>query len=239
MRWVIGDIHGCARELDRLLAEIRFDPGQDELRSAGDLVNVGPDSLAVLRLWRDVNGRGVIGNHDVRALLASSGRRHASPALRPLLDAHDAVELLERLRRLPLIEHLGPTEHCLDAWLVHGGLHPDWKPLDGWANRLNAAPHDDSWLLSPEVAWATTVRCCGPNGEPCRHKGLPEDCPEPFRPWDEFHRGRSLIVHGHWARRGFYRNRQSLGLDSGCVYGGKLTAWCQEEDRIVQIPSGL
>ncbi len=65
MRWVVGDVQGCARELEALLEAVRFDPARDELVSVGDLVNKGPDSLAVLRLWHDVEGRGVLGNHDV------------------------------------------------------------------------------------------------------------------------------------------------------------------------------
>ena len=57
-----------------------------------------------------------------------------------------------------------------------------------------------------------------------------------FRPWDEFYRGETLVVHGHWAQRGYYRGERTMGLDSGCVYGGPLTAWCQDEDRVVQVP---
>jgi bis(5'-nucleosyl)-tetraphosphatase (symmetrical) len=56
-------------------------------------------------------------------------------------------------------------------------------------------------------------------------------------PWDSLYTGDTLVVHGHWAQRGYYRGRRTMGLDSGCVYGGKLTAWCQEEDRIVEIPA--
>jgi bis(5'-nucleosyl)-tetraphosphatase (symmetrical) len=65
--------------------------------------------------------------------------------------------------------------------------------------------------------------------------GPPEVCKGSYRPWDAFYRGDDLVVHGHWARRGHYRGERTLGLDSGCVYGGPLTAWCLEEDRIVSI----
>jgi bis(5'-nucleosyl)-tetraphosphatase (symmetrical) len=64
---------------------------------------------------------------------------------------------------------------------------------------------------------------------------MPQDCEAPYRPWDDLYRGDTLVVHGHWARRGHYRGARTIGLDSGCVYGGKLTAWCQDEDRIVQV----
>jgi len=66
--------------------------------------------------------------------------------------------------------------------------------------------------------------------------GPPRTCQPPFAPWDHLYKGRTLIVHGHWAMRGHYRGKTSIGLDSGCVYGGRLTAWCQEEDRTFDVP---
>ena len=81
------------------------------------------------------------------------------------------------------------------------------------------------------------MRCCTPEGKRSSFDREPEGCPDPYRPWDQLYTGSTLVVHGHWARRGHYRRDNVLGLDSGCVYGGKLTAWCQEEDRIVQVPS--
>ncbi len=73
MRWLVGDLQGCAAPFERLLKEIRFDPGRDELWCVGDLVNRGPDSAAAVRLWNDVGGHSILGNHDVYALLAASG----------------------------------------------------------------------------------------------------------------------------------------------------------------------
>ena len=92
-------------------------------------------------------------------------------------------------------------------------------------------------MTRADVSFATRVRCCTPEGERCRETGPPEECLVPYRPWDEFYTGDLLVVHGHWARRGHYRGERTLGLDSGCVYGGALTAWCHEEDRIVQVPA--
>lgn len=239
MRWVIGDVQGCARELDDLLERVRFDPGRDELWIAGDLVNRGPDSLAVLRLWRDLAGRAVLGNHDVYALLARSGRRprKRSDTLGSLFAAPDADELLDRLRGQPLFVRLHDAAGVCSAWLVHAGLHPRWPELDELAAKSASAAHDDDWLESDEVTFAVNVRCCTADGERADHAGPPETCPPPFKPWDEFYRGELLVVHGHWARRGCYRGERTLGLDSGCVYGGELSGWCQEEDRIEQVPS--
>jgi bis(5'-nucleosyl)-tetraphosphatase (symmetrical) len=85
------------------------------------------------------------------------------------------------------------------------------------------------------VDFAIRVRCCTADGKLQRHTGPPDRCPGDSRPWDTFYEGAALIVHGHWGVRGHYRGEHTLGLDSGCVYGGKLTAWSQEEDRIVQV----
>jgi len=166
VRWIVGDIQGCARELERLLREIRFDPGRDELWSAGDLVNRGPDSLAVLRLWRSVGGTGVVGNHEVAALLAHSGARPRKMAqLRELFRASDAEELLQAVRELPVLVHLPARYAGPDAWLVHGGLHPHWHDLPSVAAGLNDPEHDDEWLQGAEVDFATNVRCCTKKGK--------------------------------------------------------------------------
>jgi bis(5'-nucleosyl)-tetraphosphatase (symmetrical) len=238
MRWVLGDVQGCARELDDLIKWVRLDPERDELWCLGDLVNRGPDSLEALRLWRDVRGKSLLGNHDVYALLAHARRRpRKRDTLEPLFGAPDADALLARLRELPVLAQLPGADGVRSAWLVHAGLDPRWSDLDAVAERVNGGSHDDDWLESEDVAFATQVRCCTADGRRCRHSGLPEGCPPPFRPWDEFYGGRTMVVHGHWARRGAYRGEWTMGLDSGCVYGGMLTGWCQEEDRIVQVPA--
>ena len=118
---------------------------------------------------------------------------------------------------------------------MHAGLHPNWTDLHAIAARTNEAQHDDDWLRSDDVRYAIRVRCCAPSGKLSKYTGPPADCPPPARPWDDFYGGETLVVHGHWAQRGYYRGKRTMGLDSGCVYGGPLTAWCQEEDRIVEV----
>lgn len=238
MRWLVGDIQGCARELDALLESIRFDPSRDELWCLGDLINRGPDSLEVLRLWTSIGGRGLLGNHDVSALLAFSGARPKKlPTLASLFAAPDAAGLMASLRALPILAYLPGRGDGPDVWAVHAGIHPTWSDLSASASRINDGPHDDDWLRSRDIVFATNIRCCTPDGQWCDHNGRPEDCPPPYVPWDALYSGETLVAHGHWARRGYYRGARTLGLDSGCVYGGSLTAWCQDEDRIVQIPS--
>ena len=239
MRWVVGDVQGCATELDDLLRATRFDPARDELWCAGDIVNRGPDSLAAAKLWRDVGGRGVVGNHEVYALLAHTGRwPRKKDWLQELYEAADGEELLERLRALPLLAFLpGDGGRVRDAWVVHAGLHPAWDDVHAIAERVNERAHDDDWLESDEVTFATRVRCCDAEGRRSKWDREPEGCEAPYRPWEAFYRGDALVVHGHWAWRGHFRTTSTIGLDSGCVYGGMLTAWCQEEDRVVQVPS--
>lgn len=238
MRWIVGDLQGCARELDALLEAVQFNEHSDELWACGDLINRGPDSLATVRRWRELGGRGVIGNHEIYALLARSGRWPRKPdTLDPLFAAPDAEQLCASLRALPALAFLPGAGASPDVWLVHAGLHPHWQDLHALAATLEASPHDDDWLVSEPVSFATRVRCCTATGERSRFDRLPQDCPAPFRPWDEFYTGAATIVHGHWAWRGHYRGPRTIGLDSGCVYGGPLTAWCMEEDRIVQVPA--
>jgi len=234
MRWLVGDIQGCAVEFEKLLESIKFNAGVDELWCLGDLVNKGPDSLAVLRLWRDVGGQGVLGNHDLYALQARAGiRPRGRDTLDRLFEAHDAEPLLGRLADLPIMVHLPADAGGRDVWVVHAGLHPAWNDLQSTADRLNSAVKFEWPQISPEVEFATNVRCCTAAG--VHVHGTTRECPEPAQPWDDFYDGDPLIVHGHWARRGYYRTPRTMGLDSGCVYGGVLTAWCQEEDRIVSI----
>lgn len=238
VRWLVGDVQGCARELEDLLRAIRFDPARDELWCLGDLVNRGPDSLATVRLWQSVGGRGVVGNHEVYALCVRSGRwPRKRDTLEALYHAPDADALLAALRALPALAWLPGEPGVPDVWAVHAGVSPRWTDLHATMARLDAGPHDDDWLESDDVSFATRVRCCTPQGERHRWDREPQGCPEGYHPWDALYRGNAMVVHGHWAWRGHYRSARTMGLDSGCVYGGPLTAWCQQEDRVVQVPS--
>ena len=236
MRWIVGDVHGCVRELDDLLKLIRFDPATDELWSCGDLVNTGPESAQTLRLLRDVGGRAVIGNHDIYAILAHSGRvPRKKDKLEELFDAEDVEDLLEMLRKASTVEFFR-RERDRDVALLHAGVSPKWRSIEETATMLDAKERSLDWFQDPELAFLTRVRCCDKAGNQVRFGGKPEDAPPPFRPWDDFYKGEEFVVHGHWAMRGFYRNERTMGLDSACVYGERLTAWGMEEDRIESVP---
>ena len=111
------------------------------------------------------------------------------------------------------------------------------------AGPISTRPRPRSTRASTTTTGSSPIRSASPRacaavrprGERNRFDKLPEDCPPPFRAWDSFYAGDALIVHGHWARRGHYRGPRTIGLDSGCVYGGPLTAYCVEEDRVVQV----
>lgn len=121
----------------------------------------------------------------------------------------------EWLQRQPIVRVFD------DLILVHGGLHPRWT-------------EEHLRRLSPEEQdYAVNVRYCDRDGNRPVADWPPPG--PPFRPWDDFYRGRKRVVFGHWARRGLVVRTQCVGLDTGCVYGGKLSAWIAEEDRIVQV----
>ena len=240
MHWLIGDIQGCAREFESLLRAIAFDPARDQLWCLGDLINRGPDNLATLRLWRDVGGQAVLGNHDLYALHVYAGRwPRKQDTLDDLFLSSDCTALLQRLAQMPILHGLdglsGPNGQ--PVWLVHAGVHPAWHGnLAEVEQRIAELPVGGTRFLDPDVRFATTVRCCTDKGDRSRHDGIPEECPAPYQAWDSFCDGTAFFAHGHWAWRGHYRAQNSIGLDSGCVYGGKLTAYCVEEDRVVQVP---
>jgi hypothetical protein len=211
-RIFIGDVQGCLAELSRLLEACAYDPPADHLCLVGDLVNKGPDSDGVVRLARDAGATVVLGNHDLWWIRHRQGED----------------ELRDWLAHRPFIATWD------DAIMVHAGLHPGWD--DAAIERLQrelAPPVDLTRSLSREIEWLVTVRYCDAAGHRPKRDWPPP--PPPFAPWDQLYQGRRTVVFGHWARRGLVVTPRARGLDSGCVYGGKLSAWIAEEDRIVQV----
>ena len=227
-RVFVGDIQGCREELERLLEQLRFDPAADALHPVGDLVNRGPDSLGALRLCRQLAARPVLGNHDLHLLGARAGRRKLRPrdTLQQVLEAPDRAELCDWLAAQPFLRVFD------DLYLVHGGLHPAW---DDPAAALGDCDPDDP---DEQASFAVTVRTCDAAGRQPEPGDAPADDAR-FRPWFDFydparHNGRA-VVFGHWAVRGLVARPGLRGLDTGCVWGGKLTAWIAEEDRLESV----
>lgn len=220
-------MQGCREELEALLGAAGFDPARDRLEPTGDLVNRGPDSLGALRLLRRLDAGGVLGNHDIHLLRRARAIAPARPrdTLDDVLDAPDREALVAWLAARPL------AKEWPDVLLVHAGLDPRWTdPVAQLAGR-------DPLSADEDVAFATRVRYCAADG-----RRPPRDDPppgRPFRPWYEHweRRERRMLVFGHWARRGLVHRPRVRGLDTGCVWGGRLTAWIAEEDRLVSVPA--
>ncbi|MFT5477527.1 MAG: bis(5'-nucleosyl)-tetraphosphatase (symmetrical) [Planctomycetota bacterium] len=228
-RIFIGDIQGCREELERILEAVHFDPAADELHPVGDLVNRGPDSLGVLRLLRSLDAGGVLGNHDLHLLNSARGTRElrARDTIQDVLAADDREELVTWLAGRPLLR-AWPDLLC-----VHAGISPAWKDPQRELEDI------DPLSNHPSIGFVTRVRYCDGNGER-PDEDWPEPAP-PFRPWFEHWAEREhetrTVVFGHWARMGLVRGTRARGLDTGCVWGKRLTAWIAEEDRMLHVPA--
>jgi bis(5'-nucleosyl)-tetraphosphatase (symmetrical) len=250
--WAIGDIQGCAAELRALLAAVRFKPDRDQLWLTGDIVNRGPDSLGALRLvysLRD-NATVVLGNHDLHllAVACAGAAPRRGDTLDDVLAARDRRRLLAWLLELPLAVH----DAARGDLLVHAGLVPQWSVADTLAlagevqEALRTDPQGffagmygnrpDTWSAALEgmerlrfvVNVLTRSRLCTAGGRiNLRDKGPPASARAPWRPWYR-HRRRATrdtrVVFGHWSALGFYDGDNVLALDTGCVWGGALTA---------------
>jgi bis(5'-nucleosyl)-tetraphosphatase (symmetrical) len=251
--YVIGDLQGCHDSCRALLDLIDKEPNpsgtRPELWFAGDLVNRGPKSLASLRLVRELGARCVLGNHDLHLLAAANGIRklHRTDTLAEILAAPDAPELLDWLRQQPLA--IFAHNHLL----VHAGVLPQWSveqtlQLAGEVEQQLRSPHwveflrhmygnqpakwqDD--LQGPERARAiinglTRLRFCNADGEmDFETKEGAGSAPAGFMPWFEVPVRKTegvTVVFGHWSTLGLVLRENLIALDTGCVWGGKLTA---------------
>jgi len=195
---IVGDVHGCVAELGRLLDDLAVG-ATDRVLFVGDLVARGPDSLGVLALYRQVRGQAVLGNHESKLLEAYRARRDGTK--RPRLSSLH-YPLLHRLgeadwallEQLPL--SLPLPEH--GACVVHAGILPEQS--------LSA---QDPWTL-------THIRSIDPRGRASPRHDL--------TPWAARYSGTPHIVFGHNSRLGLQLEPSATGIDTGCVYGGHLSA---------------
>lgn len=251
--YAIGDLQGCYQEFRRLLDRLAFSPDTDRLWLVGDLVNRGPESLATLRFVRELGPAAVtvLGNHDLHLLAVAAG---AGRGLRPgdtldeVLAAPDRDELLHWLARRPLL-HEDPG---LGWTMVHAGLPPCWDLQDARSaarevetalaadapSLLGAMYGDlpDQWAADLDrparlrfaINCFTRLRYCTADGRLLlKLKGPPQNAPPEALPWFAAPGRRSLgqrIVFGHWSALGLHAAHNAYALDSGCVWGGTLTA---------------
>lgn len=251
--YAIGDIQGCFDALRRLLDDLRFDPEADRLWSVGDLVNRGPQSLETLRFFRGLGEAAtvVLGNHDLHLLAVHAGAQPLRPkdSFAELLAAADAGELLHWLRHRPLLHH----DAGLGVVLAHAGIAPAWDLATARACAgeveavLRGDDHPaflDQMYGNEPTAWDeqlagverlryivnafTRMRYCDVTGRlDLDFKGRPGEDTGGLMPWFEVP-GRRLvdqrIVFGHWSTLGLLQRDNLLALDTGCVWGGRLTA---------------
>jgi bis(5'-nucleosyl)-tetraphosphatase (symmetrical) len=262
--FAIGDVHGCFDTLRKLLQRIRFDRRTDRLWLVGDLVNGGPRSLDALRWAVENEDRivAVLGNHDVHLLARAAGlsKPKKRDTLEQVLNAPDRDDLLAWLRERPLIHREG------EAVLVHAGLFPGWsvgqavslareveevlrgdkaeellpsigeKTSERWQDEL-------SGLDRARVALAgfTKLRILDSDGRMCAHfTGSPKEAPKGCTPWYAFPGRKSAgasVIFGHWAALGLRIRNGIAALDSGCVWGGELTALRLDDWKVFQEPA--
>jgi len=259
-RYAIGDVQGCHDDLIELVARIGFNPAHDRLWFVGDLVNRGPKSLEVLRTVRALGNAAavVLGNHDLHLLAVAEGlaRTRADDTLDEVLAAPDRDELLAWLRARPLM-------HVEGNWaMVHAGLLPEWtvpraQALAGEVERALQGPGYRDFLAhmygSTPATWSdalegwerlrvivnamTRIRFMSSAGHmELKSKGAAP--PPGFAAWYDARpqRDEPALVCGHWSTLGLKLDRHVAMIDTGCVWGGALSALRLEDRWLVQIP---
>ena len=208
-RLFIGDMHGCLAEVNDLLEKFAFRPGKDALFSVGDVVGKGPDVPGTLGRLRELKATVVRGNHDQYLLnVAQTPEDNRTPK---------DMEYLASLRSEAAvwIAHIATWPAYVelpDIIMVHGGLEP---------GKLKLADMSERILMK--------IRTWDGKGDILQKAGDP--------PWFQCVTTDKIVVFGHWAERGLIDLPNFKGLDTGCVYGGKLTGWCPEENRFIQVPA--
>jgi len=259
--YAIGDVQGCYDELRKLLAEFGFSRKKDNLWFVGDLVNRGPKSLEVLRFVSDLGERAVVvlGNHDLHLLTQYEGfeRKRQDDTFDDVLEASDARALVDWLRARPIM-------HADERYtMVHAGLLPQWSIEEALAlakevelalraagyrkfleNMYGSKPEEWSvslagWdRLRVIVNAMTRMRFCTPEGR-MEFRAKSAQPPAGYRPWYEMRRGRERpIVFGHWSQLGLRLDPRASCLDSGCVWGGSLSALRLEDRALYQVACG-
>ncbi|MCG8426117.1 MAG: symmetrical bis(5'-nucleosyl)-tetraphosphatase [Chromatiales bacterium] len=252
--YAIGDIQGCYDDFRRLLDKIGFTPEKDKIWIAGDLVNRGPRSLEVLRYVKSLGERAisVLGNHDLHLLAVAAGNnRHMGKdhTLDAILAAPDRDELIEWLRHRPLLYHSKKRGYTL----IHAGLPPQWdipqacklaKEVEGVLRSSEYTELLHNMYGNQPSCWSesltgidrlrfiinalTRLRYCDTDGNMAlREKGPIGSQAAPFIPWYSVPGRRSQtdrVIFGHWSTLGYQVSHNTWSLDSGCLWGGQLTA---------------
>lgn len=259
--YAIGDIQGCLEPLQCLLQEIKFNPSKDKLWLAGDLINRGPDTLETLRfLYRLRDSITIVlGNHDLHFIAVYYGlrKRGKNDTLDELLRAPDCADLVYWLRQQKLVHH----DPRLNFTMVHAGIPPQWDLSEALAHARevenvlqtdkietflsgmygNLPSRWDKNLTGVDrlrliTNYFTRMRFCSAEGElELQTKESVDAAPIGFAPWFSFAERKTWdqrILFGHWAAlEGRTDVENVYALDTGCVWGGSLTALRLEDER--------
>jgi bis(5'-nucleosyl)-tetraphosphatase (symmetrical) len=256
-RFAVGDVQGCHEELQELIGKLGFSWERDQIYFVGDLVNRGPASLQVLRYVRSLGDNAVVvlGNHDLHLLAVAYGarRNRKTDTLEDVLGAKDRDELLQWLISRPLAHVQG------NELMVHAAVVPQWTvdttmelarevesalradPRDVFDHMYGDEPQQWSEDLSRKdrlrftINVLTRLRVCTADGRiDLKWKGKPPAADSQYQAWfDVKNRATrdARIIFGHWSAQGFVQRNGVVGLDSGCVWGGSLTAIDLDSDR--------
>ncbi|WP_432240572.1 symmetrical bis(5'-nucleosyl)-tetraphosphatase [Herbaspirillum robiniae] len=260
--FLVGDLQGCAVQLDALLDACQATSPFCRFTFAGDLINRGPQSLQTLRTVMSMGERArtVLGNHDLHLLAVACGIRpmHKDDTLHDILDAPDRDELIDWLRRRPLAIY--EQGHLI----VHAGMLPQWdlEQALALAGEVEAMLQSERWIdflthmygnqparWSDDLAGDDRLRCiinaftrvrfCHADGTmDFAVKESAESAPEGLMPWFEVPGRRTeevTVVFGHWSTLGLMLRPNLIALDTGCVWGGKLSAVRLEDRALFQV----
>lgn len=202
---LVGDVHGCADELALLAQKVGYRPGQDEMILVGDLINRGPDSLGAWRLFKELRARSVLGNHELHLIRDAAGIEVKKRWIEGFKERFGG----QFASYLEDIRSWPAYLEREDLLVVHAGLWPGRRPQD----------------TDPGVL--TSIRTWDGTGADLQSEANP--------PWFDFYSGDKLVVFGHWAKLGGVVRPNLVGLDTGCVYGKKLTALVLPEKELVSV----
>jgi len=261
--WAIGDIQGCHASLMELLGKIAFNPLEDKLWIAGDLVNRGEDSLETLYYLYSIRDsiEVVLGNHDIALIAAYYGIKKSNPTIDPILASSEAKKLVDWLRGQKFLH----VDYQLGYCMAHAGISPEFdlgmalryaqrieEKLQGddeevkiWLKQMfkhgidrfdrEASVIDiDKYIIS---SFTRMRYCYNDHRLDFDQKGAPTDTlrAKGLKPWFECNNRADIdlkIIFGHWSTLGFYHDEHVLSLDTGCLWGGKLTAARIDTDEV-------
>lgn len=251
--WAIGDIQGCFGSFQKLLEKIHFNPKEDKLWLAGDLVNRGDGSLETLEYLYSIRDSVeiVLGNHDITLIAAYYGIKKSNPTIEPILTSPDAKKLIDWLRSQKFLH----VDYTLGYCMAHAGVSPEFDlgmaikyasrieerlqsdEVDVWLramfkhgiqrfNRDSSCVDIDRYITS---SFTRMRYCYGDHRLDFDQKGAPTDelREKGLKPWFECAYRKDIdlkIIFGHWSTLGFHHDEHVLALDTGCLWGGALTA---------------